>query len=67
MIPAVGVEKRGAIGMVEAGMVMGDALYVRALLVQSCAHVRLTLRHRRVRLYCSVTSGFTSCRRFIGS
>jgi hypothetical protein len=50
MIPAVGVEKRGAIGMVEAGMVMGDALYVRALLVQGCAHVHLTPRHRRVRL-----------------
>lgn len=27
---------------------MGDALYVRALLVQGCAHVRMTLRHRRV-------------------
>jgi hypothetical protein len=39
---------RGAIGVVEAGTVMGDALYVRALLVQGCAHVRLTLRNRRV-------------------
>lgn len=50
MIVEVEVEVRGAIGTVEAGTVMGDALYVRALLVQGCAHVRLTLRHRRVAL-----------------